>query len=269
MQLDHMSWSQDNTFEKCPQQYFFRYGEKLKRPPGVGQVRGQGPHHSVEADLTAKMQTGRLLEKEVVGEIAADHVTKAFRGEISIDGEFEGMKPSEALTVARDDARKMALYHHEHLAPAIQPTELEVRIRAQFPDYPIPYVGVIDLIDSDTAVQDLKTKRKAPEAAFAHSSGQLTVYWGLFSALKNRAPTELSFAVVWVTPGGKTNAKPMATTRDEHDFAARLRRSRTILKAIEAEIFVPTSESNWACSPRWCGYTDICPYFRGRPRPTS
>lgn len=269
MKTEYLSWSRESTNEKCGQQFIYAYIEKKKRPPGVAQVRGQGPHRSSEADLKAKLATGALLEREHVGQIATDHVNLAFLGEVAIDGEFEGCSVKEARTTCRDDARKMAWYHHDHVAPNVRPTALEIRVRANFPELPVPYVGVIDLVDSDTDVRDLKTKRKAPDKGFADTSEQLTVYWGLFSAWAKQPPKRLGHDVIWVTPGGKTDYRPQFTTRTPKDWAVRVRRSLRFIEALDREIFLPAPVDAWVCSPRWCGYTDICPYYRGRPRPTS
>lgn len=269
MELDHLSWSKENRFANCGQSFAYVYGEGLKRPPGVAQVRGLAPHRSSEADLKAKLERGTLLERENVAQIATDYIDEAFRGEVSIDGEFEGLSPKEAKNVAREDARKMAFWHHDNVAPAIVPTGLELRVRANFPELPIPYEGVIDVIDGEEDVRDLKTKRKSPNGDMAETSGQLTIYHGLFYALKLRPPARLAFDVLWVTPGGKTSGKALYTIRDDQDLAVHFLRTHAMLAAVEKEIFLPAPVDAWICNPRWCGFTDICPYYAGRNRPTS
>lgn len=269
MQIDHLSWSRENTFAKCGQQYLYSYVEGIKRPPGVAQIRGQAPHRSIEADLGSKMKTGQLLPREQVQQIAVDHVNTAFKGEVSIDGEFEGMSIKEAKAVCQADVRLMAWEHHDRIAPEIDPTALELHVRVAFPELPVPYEGILDIIDAGEILRDTKTKRKAPEKNFAHTSEQLTVYWGLHSAYTHRPPRFLTHDVLWVTPGGKIDHKVQATERNADDWQVKIRRSLSFLGALEKEIFVPAPVDSWACSPRWCGYTGICPYYAGRPRPTS
>ena len=269
MKTEYLSWSRESTFEKCGQQYVYSYLEGLKLPPGVAQVRGQAPHRSSEADLKAKMTTGDLLPREEVGQNATDHISLAFKGEVSIDGEFQGLTVAQAKAVCGDDARKMAWRHHDKIAPDIIPTALELRLRVNFPELPVPYEGVIDLIDRDAIVRDLKTKRKSPDKGFADTSEQLTVYWGLFSAHYQRLPEGLAYDTVWVTEGGKVNHKVQPTTRTPADWQVKVRRSLRFIEALDREIFLPAPVDAWVCSPRWCGYTKRCPFYAGRPRPTS
>ena len=265
----YLSHSRESTFGLCGQQYLYRYEEKLTRPQAIGQVRGKGPHKSVEADLKAKLEEGHLLEREHVGQVATDYVDLQFKGELLLDGDFAEMPVKEAKQIVREDVRELAWLHHDQLAPSIEPTALEVRVEAEFPDLPVPYVGVIDVIDGGVVVRDTKTKRKAPEKAIADTSEQLTTYWGLYCAEKKRAPERLVFDVLWRTPSGKIDQRSVYTTRDEAAWQVKLARSRAILRALEAEIYLPAPVDHWICSPRWCEYTDVCPYYRGRPRPAS
>lgn len=269
MNLDHLSATKENTFENCGQQFVYRYIEKLIRPPGVALIRGKAPHKSSEADLKAKLEKGELLEREAVGQVATDYVDEQFKGEVKINAECEGMTVKEARTKTRDNARKLAFVHHDFVAPAIIPTGLEIRVEANFPELPIPYVGILDVVDNEADVRDTKTKTQAPEKNLAHTSEQVTVYWGLFSAYFKRPPTKLGLDVLWVTKGGKVDQRPLWTTRDATAWKIKLNRSLRMLAAVEREIFLPAPVDHWMCSPRWCGYTDVCPYFRGRPRAES
>lgn len=269
MKVDHLSHTREHTFELCGQQFVYKYIEKLARPDGIGLIRGKGPHKSVEADLKSKLESGTLLEREAVGQVATDYIDGRFKGEVLIDGEFSGMGPREAKAIVREDVRELAFLHHDELAPNLRPTALEVRIEAEFPELPCPYIGRIDIIDEDVDVHDTKTKRKAPEKDLAHTSEQLTTYWGLFCAHKKRPPRRLAFDVLWRTPKGTVGQRALLTTRDDDAWRIKIARSLRMIEAIEKEIFLPAPVDHWACSPRWCSYTDVCPYFRGRPRATS
>lgn len=270
MKIEHLSWSKENAFQRCGQQFAFLYGEQLRRPPGVGLVRGRAPHVALEADLKAKMESGALLERDEVVEIADAEVQRAFRGEVRVDGEYEGLSVKDAKHVVRTEARALAQTFHERTAPIIEPTGIELRIRAEFPEQlPVPYEGIIDVIDRGETVGDFKTSRKAPPKSAAHDSEQLTIYWGLFSAAYGRAPEHLALHQAWVTPAGNKGSGHQPTTRTERDLSIRFARSRRMLEAIEAEIFLPAPVDSWVCSKRWCGFTDVCPYFAGRERPRS
>jgi len=273
MKMDHLSWSRENTFWNCGQQFAYIYGEGLRLPPGVALIRGRVTADAVEADLVHKLETKKLLELDQVLQVASDGVADAFKGEIAIDGDYEDMKLSEAKAVCTQEVQALTREYHEKIAPQINPTGIELKVEATWPNLiPIPYVGVIDVVDSGVMVRDAKTKRKAPSANDAHESDQLTVYYGLFQTLTGKPPEKLALDFVWRTPAQKkVDSRTLVTERTNEDFNQKLGRSARMIEGVEREVFLPAPRDSWKCSEKWCGFwKDHCPYGRrGRTAPTT
>lgn len=271
MELKHLSWSQMNTLQRCGEQYRRRYVKRDVVPPGIALLRGRATHKANEKNLLAKMETGELLTVDDVLQAASDAFDEQASGEFLIDGDYEGMEIAEALGTAKDESVALAGLHAEKVAPSIEPTAIEVRIEIPPSNsLPVKFVSILDLIDRSVAVRDTKTTRKSPQADAAHGSDQLSGQALAFRARYRKPPEELSLDyLVRTTKKKETKHVRLPTERTVADLGVFVRRAQAATRMIEVEVFLPAPADSWACSPRWCGYAETCPYYRGRPRPTT
>lgn len=259
------------TLSKCGEQYRRRYIERERLPPGCSQIRGRTTHEANERNLAHKLETGDLLELEEVQEIARDSVDGALQGEFVLGGDYVELGVTKARGVLKDEVVGLSTLHATEVAPAMEPEAIEVRVEVPAGGrLAVPLVGVIDLIDANTGIHDTKTAQKAPGRDDAHVSDQLTAYDLLHRALKGTPPKGLGLDVLVRTPKkGELRSYSLRTERTKADLSVYLHRVEAAVRTIEAEIFLPAPQDHWICSTRWCGYASTCPYFRGRPRPTS
>jgi hypothetical protein len=180
------------------------------------------------------------------------------------------MTLAQAKDRTKDEVVGLSRLHATQLAPTIEPTAVEVKVTlAASESLPVKLVGVIDLVAKE-GVRDTKTKAKSPPEMLAHLSDQLTCYHLLHLAHYKAPPVRLGLDVLWRTPGkGECKSKTLWTEREIKDLEVFIARANAARRAIEAEIFLPAPADHWACTQRFCGYTDQCPYFAGRPRPTT
>jgi len=270
MQLEAISWSRIDSVSKCGHQYHLHYNEKIDIPPGFAQTRGKVIHQPIEANMKHKLETGELLPVEQVVQIASDAVDAACKGPLMLDGEYAKLSLADAKGRVKDEVVGLSKLHATQLAPEIVPTAVEVRVELKPSEaLPCKLVGVIDLVAAE-GIRDAKTKTQAPPQNMAHESGQLSCYDLLHRAHYGVAPPRLGFDVMWRTPKrGDCKKDTLWTTREVKDLEVFIARANAARRAIEAEIFLPAPEDHWVCSTKFCGYTGICPYFAGRPRPTS
>ncbi|MHC4715083.1 MAG: PD-(D/E)XK nuclease family protein [Planctomycetota bacterium] len=271
MELGHLSWSQINTLNRCGEQYRRRYCEGERVPPGIALLRGRATHRANEKNLLAKMDTGELLPVDAVLQAASDAFDEAAEGEFVIDGDYEGMEIAEALGTAKDESVALAGLHAEQVAPEIEPTAIEVRIEIPPSDsLPVQFVSILDLIDGGAAIRDTKTTRKSPPGDAAHMNDQLSGQDLAFRARYQKPPEELSLDYL-VRTAKKKELKHvrLPTTRTQADLAVFVRRAQAAIQMIEAEVFLPAPADSWACTTRFCGYAETCPFYRGRPKPTT
>ena len=270
MKLDHLSWTQLSCLSRCGEQYRRRYGLKEKTPPGIALIRGRSTHKAQEKNLIHKLEEGELLSRDQVRQIASDEFDEAATGEYVIDGLYSGLSVSEALGRGKDEAVSLAGLHSDVVAPLIEPAAVEVRIEIpQSEQMPCTFVSILDLVEQGDVIVDTKTASKSPGKSDADLSDQLTGQCLAFYARHGKPSPTQRFDFLVRTPTGKLKHVPLETTRSRDDLAVFVRRVQAAHKMIEAEVFIPTSQDNWACSPRWCGYASTCRYYRGQPRPTS
>jgi len=262
----YLSSSQMNMLWRCGEQYRRRYIEGERIPPGVAAVIGTGTHRSVEANLSHKMDTGELLTIEEVSAVARDGLDAAWDDGVALSEVERAKGEKKTKGEAIDQAVALSVLHHAELAPTIEPVGLEEKFVVGMNGYPFNLLGYID-IKEVAGIRDTKTAARAPGQDEADTSEQLTVYAKGFQATEGRLPEQLvlDYLVKTKTPKVVT----YTTKRTEQDLSVLEARFGQACRIIEAEMFTPTSRSNWWCSEKWCGYFDTCPYAKGRVSITS
>lgn len=269
MKIDHMSVTKINAVHRCGEQFRFRYIEGLRVPPGFALIRGTSVDHAVTVNLRHKRDEGTALDPAEVVQIARDQLDREIRGGYSLDGEYGDLGARAAKGRITDEVTALAELHALKLAPILKPERVQAKITlAPGRTFPWPFLGYIDLIE-DGRIRDLKTSTKAPPALLAHNNIQLSAYDLLYRAHYGAAPRGLGLDYFWRTPGGERDFKVLPTERTIVDLKVFRDRALAAATMIEREVFLPAPVDSWVCTPRFCGYTDRCRFYAGRPRPTS
>lgn len=244
----HLSISQVGMFERCELQWYFRYAQGIKSPPGYAAVIGKGTHKAVEKDLAQKMAWGSLLETAEVRDIAADATRAAWEAEPPVlrDGDLDQGKSVDA-------AVGLATLHHTALAPKLEPTALEQAFIIPLPELSHDLVGVVD-IETPTHIRDTKTKGKAPSWDAARRSTQLIAY-SLQARLRRR---ERAVALDFLLRKRVPEALTVEASPTENEHRALVKRIELVSRSIDSGIFRPAPADAWCCSEKWCGYWEIC-----------
>ena len=122
-------------------------------------------------------------------------------------------------------------------------------------------------------IRDTKTSGKSPIPSFmdgnnkagtADESEQLTAYAVASHVVDGKLPDKMVLDYLVRTNAAKPTIKyvPTVTTRSMDDVQVFLNRFTNLIHAMKTGVFVPANQSWWGCSPRWCGYFDICPYSK-------
>ena len=130
--------------------------------------------------------------------------------------------------------------------------------------------------DLDTAqpfaIRDLKSSKKSPtqrkvengkvvSLGTADESEQLTIYALASKVIDGRLPDSVALDYIVDLKRGP-EYRPVTSTRTEQDVDVALNRIANAIANIQQGTFVPISQTHWQCSPLYCGYTSICPYFK-------
>jgi hypothetical protein len=256
-----LSITQLNMISKCGEQYRRRYIVGEKRPPAVAMLVGRAVDNTVTQDLTSKKDGNGLLPLDQVMEVARDSLNAEWgRGEVALsdDEVRQGIKAVRGEAV--DKSVRLSRLHRIEVAPRIEPTHLQREVVVELPNYSHDLLGYIDIQEGAERVRDTKTSAKTPSADVAHKDDQLTLYALMVKVIDGEIPRELCLDYLVDTKTPKAESFP--TERTLEDFEPMLRRVENAISVLEKGAFVPARESDWWCSPRWCGYWNSCPYVK-------
>ena len=256
----HLSASSRGLFAKCPEAYRRRYVEGERGKPNLAMVKGKAFHAAVEANMNAKIDTGKELPAKYLATIANDAMADGIK---DCDEDDDDCKQA-------DDVVDQVVFHQMNQSPHYQPTATEIPFRIELDACGHDYVGFIDmtgtLVESgEPVIVDWKTSKKKPANNSQHDSLQLTGYFASQAAeLGNNVELRLDY----ITSGKSKRVRHvLATRRDADDVAALAQRIHIASKTIEAGIFPPAdSASAWWCSATWCQYHSTCKFVNPKRR---
>jgi hypothetical protein len=260
----HISPTQLDMLSRCGEQYRRRYIEGEVIPPGIAAHVGSGFHSGAEVNFRQKIETREDLPvADIVDAAVEGFKTRAAGGYMLTQGEVE-RGAGNVLGEATDLVARLATLHAKEQAPDYQPIAVEEGSRLVLPSASHDLVGIIDLVDENHDVIDLKTAGRAPSQRDADGSIQLTVYAALHRAKYSRLPrwTSLDAAVKTKEP----KRVKIESARGEGAIVALANRINAALAVIAAGTFLPASPGDWCCSPEWCGYWHSCPYVDSERR---
>lgn len=253
--------SQLDTLSRCGEQYRRRYLEREIIPPGIAALVGKATDQAVSTNLQHKVDTAELLPVEAVGDVARDGIANEWAsGGVKLEPDEVARGEQAVKGEATDKAVRLAVLHATDKAPSLSPTHVQRRWTLELKNYPLDLVGVLDVQEAGRSVRDTKTAGKTPSQNIAHQSDQLTAYALAVKVIDGEPPdlVALDYLIDNKTPVVKT----FESTRDNDDFRALLHRVEVSIAALEKGVFVPARQTDWWCSPKFCGYHSTCKYVR-------
>lgn len=243
--IEHTSITQLNMYLRCPAQYYFRYIEGIIIPPNSAITRGKVVHKGNEINYKQKIKTHKDMKLSDLKEAVADEFDRQ-----ALDTEFT---PDEDKGKLKDHTINLATLYHTNIAANIQPIAVEKEIYIPIANTMLK--GYVDVVDDKGYIRDTKTANRTPNGNIADKSLQLTGY-ALAYRIINKKPENgviLDYLIDTKVPKVIT-LKSKRTDWEIKRFCSILYQ---ILNAIQNGIFYP-NETSCLCSPKWCGYWDIC-----------
>jgi hypothetical protein len=151
------------------------------------------------------------------------------------------------------------------IAPATVPDLIEQRVTIDVSEADIAMTGVIDLVEADGTLTDLKTSAKSWNQTKADENAtQLTIYKKMITAKTGQAPSRLRFRVGVKLKTPKFDE--FIIDSDESDWEIIVLKMKTMIAAIKAGNFGPPEPGAWVCSAKYCGYWSTCPWVSDRKK---
>lgn len=251
---EQMTWSSSRLgmWERCQQQWKYRYIDGMKRPPSAAMIMGSS------LDETANVvYQARIDEDDVPPVDEVFHTKFAYLSDQVEDWD----KPRDSYL---DNGVQVAVAWKNQIADHQEPIEVQknvvVDLVAPLPDGTMgkyPFIAIADLIAHDDyggqKVVDLKCKgRKMPDGEVMRSL-QRQSYPMVFGS----TTFEFHVMVRTKTPQKQIIRVENAQT-DGDSFMKRVAiADRQVEHAIQTGDFYP-NRSQQLCSKKWCGYWEQC-----------
>jgi hypothetical protein len=255
-------------FERCGQQYNFRYIQGLRLPPGVAAIRGTSVHKGAEMNYHQKMNTHVDLPPSQVVEIAAATFDEKVKNEgVFLNDEEQSIGEASVVGAAKDTTVSLAHMMAVESLPKFQPAEVEVTQQILIPDGSHDLLGRIDLIDEREFIVDFKTSAKTKNQADIDTDAQFTFYALTYRAAKGKDPRGTIIENLVSTKVPK--AVSFSTSRTNDDYQVLINRINRMLFALKAGVFMPAAPGSWVCSRKFCGFYRVCPLVNNKRAPAG
>lgn len=262
--LPHLSNSQVEMYLRCPRQYYHRYIEGLKEPPGFSLAQGLAGHGALERNNLNKIATGEDLPTGTVLEAMNDDWSDRFK---EAAGEMVIVCPEKKklrkvtdkdVDLSRKDLSDRLFAYMEEDAPSITPVGAEEEWKVDVAG--IPLLAYTDL-RTGNAVWDYKfgnsRRTSYAQRGAADKSLQLTLY------SKLTGNDRVGYYVFLPEEKLKTKTNPaevrkVGAKRDDNQRLYAEYVVQEVAKAISAGAFPLCAEDNFLCQPNYCGFWHRC-----------
>ena len=263
---EHISFSQISMFNKCPQQYAYRYVEGFKSPPPWTMFSGRIGHNTLQYNNESKMETGE--------DVGFKTLTEYFHNSWEENEEEEerivygDYKPDRAKTIALSPLQEyFAKGGHRYDIPLAVEKMFNIILADN-----IIVNGYLDVIfltpDDKTNIIDYKFSKKRPNIGMIFNSLQLSIYGLSQHAQTGEYPDNLMFDYLIHTKVPQYLSFPIQ--RDEKMYRRAYNDIVNTVDNIKHMYKAGTWYRNcngYHCSPISCGYWKKCkpgetkPYF--------
>lgn len=251
----HRSPSQYKMYLRCEAQYYFRYKEWRKLPPGSALTIGASVDAGLEYNFQEKLTTGTDEPTQRV----VDYYASEFDRQKDNTLWFPDEKPIEM----RDQAGKALGKYHQDICPSLLPAEVQPDLSVTLETFSADLKQYGDLITTDQRVIDFKTASKSPPAGRPGSFDdemQVTSYYLGYHARKGHAPAGVELHYMVKTKEPKVAVVPVVVDdemmRYYENFVSRVEEA---IQRHEREGWNPIpNRGGFLCSKRWCGFWEMC-----------
>ncbi len=226
-------------------------------------ARGTGVHTASQVNFEQKIESREDLPAKELVEIAVTDFESEVAGGITLDVD-DAAGCDTVIGYAKDEVRDATEFYANHVAPLYQPIFVEKEIVIELPGER-DLLMVLD-VGTKNGFMDLKTAKKTKNQDDADNSLQLTAYAVGYLHDQGEWPGSIHLETIVCTTK-QVKRQVLETTRDDDDIATLSFRIDAFTKAIAAGNFIPAPAGAWWCSPKWCGYWNICPAVRKGGRP--
>jgi CRISPR/Cas system-associated exonuclease Cas4 (RecB family) len=244
-----VSFSQIDTYLRCPKQWYWRYIEGKKEIPGIALLEGSSHHKAFQENNLKKKEKGRDLKARQLTDIFADDLkTRLEKEEDKVNWGEETFNSLHA---------RAKVWHEKYandIAPHIAPDKVEemFKLTVKLPELEFDMNGFIDLTHSGQ-VKDYKTTSE-----YGYREKKKEVNTSLQLSYYSHATGLKDVGYICLIKGNNPDIGILPSRRSKSQIKWALDVAGEVVKGIQKKSFPMCNPTSWCCDPRWCGFYKLC-----------
>lgn len=241
---EHLSPTKIDMYSRCPFQYYCRYEQRLRKPPGAALTFGRSFGEGIDENYRHKAKQRVDLPVKKVEEIFSAEWNKGKSHTLFL--------PDEKPAKLKDLGIKCIDKFHKEVCSKVQPVpdSVQKKIIISFPNVDYDLLGFQDLEDEKGFTVDNKTANKSWPEDRPQKEIQPMIY-----TLPQPGKSKFRYDIAVKTTFPQIQQIEMIITPEQKQGI--LKYIAHIKDAIDSQVFLPRRD-HYMCSHRWCGYAELC-----------
>lgn len=243
-----LSISRMRTLILCPAKYFMKYEMGISVATTPSLYLGKVLHSCAEFVMKAKIDTKADMDLKKVLEVYDSNFSQMQKNE---EVDFGEEDPGEL----KDDGIRLIEVYMKEVCNRIDPIEVESKFVIDFPDQSFGFTGLIDVIDRNGMIRDLKSSRKSYSPDVIDEDFQLTGYSLAYRYLHgNKNPAGVAFDVLVRCKNPKSQLLTSGP-RSEQQLNRFMKTMKAVSNTIDSANWYPCEQKIYCGS---CSYAEHC-----------
>lgn len=236
-----LSPSSVNCYNDCEAKWFYRKVLHLPEARSAALGLGAAVHVALGSNFRQKIATFEDLPVEGVKTI--------FRDAMEAELDTIALAADESAADLLDAGDAMIRVYMDQAAPTIQPAAVEIECAGLIGDVPVR--GIIDLLDVDGRIIDIKTAKKKP----ASFPGSHRLQVATYAMIGERVSGTARLDTLTKTKTVSLDSRTIEIGPGDHQLTTRL--YAITLDQMKSGLVKP-NRGSFLCSRKYCGFADQC-----------
>jgi RecB family exonuclease len=241
----YISYSQINTYQNCPQKYFYAYIEEREIPLNEKILLGIVFHSTLEYFFNKKIEGKQIKKEKLINIFQSKFESLCIEKDIIWDGNRQEIE---------NRGIRFLDYFITALAPHISPLMVEKELEVEMDEMNVMLKGIIDLVEQDYTITDFKTTNsKWSNSRMKRSYLQMVIYKYLFEKSFGTVNPELKLKILYSSKKKEIGHQEVTLKPGDIDLGKMFKIIQYVVDNIRKEIFY-RNESYF------CGFCEFKPF---------
>ncbi len=251
-----ISYSAYATYSLCGEMYRRQYIEKEPSGQTLPMIKGLSVHKVAEKNYGQKITTWKDMKRSDMIMYGVE-MLRTYRkvGGVVLSKEEEGIGKAVVYNNAEQEVIGSTDIYSERVSPRVQPVAVEQYYKIPLADE-LELSCVIDTITADKNIRDIKC---GSGRGLSSKSMQLIIYAEVYRRKFGAFPNQVIIDKI-SAKNGKYLYDELVGNVELDDVNKVIRRLNMMIKGVQSGVFMPASQRDWICNPKWCTFFYRCKY---------